>query len=238
MSISHQETQTGTATSSSSVATASMTSVAGDRYVCAIATRNNVSVGSVAGLGLTWTLGKAQCAARGQQRIEIWNATGTPTGNGAVTATLVSPANAACIVASRYSGADAPTTTASYNTLGSGGACTGGTDNNDAQGNITTAATNSLVWHAVDSRNRNFTTTTGWNARATNITAGTSGDITTLSVEDKVVASAASTALGQADNLSGTADWALAAEEFPETVADDFGADFLQLPPGMSMRSY
>ncbi|MGQ0658454.1 MAG: hypothetical protein ACT4NU_10240 [Chromatiales bacterium] len=71
--VTHQETLTGGSSSSTTVATAgSLSAVSGQRYLAAVATKPNVAVSAVAGLGLSWSLIKAQCAGRGNTRVELW----------------------------------------------------------------------------------------------------------------------------------------------------------------------
>jgi len=232
MAIAHAETQTGTAgAGATSVATASLGAGGSDSlYVCFVATRSNVDVTSVTGIGLTWTVQDEQCAARAQQRIECWTAYGAGS-SGAVTASFAS-CNGSVISVGRYTGVDSTTpvpTIASYNTLGADGACSGGTDNDDATGSITTANGNNLVVAGFDTRNRTMTDTSGWNVRAADIAGGTGGDLTTMSVEDRIFALPGATTMGGANNLSGTADWCLIGAEAKEAVAAPSG------PPANSL---
>lgn len=220
----HAETQNGTATSSSTVASASMGAGSADSvYLARVAIRSNVAVSSVAGGGLTWTLVKAQCAARAQTRVEVWKATGSGTA-GAVTATLASSANAAVIVVSRYTNADVadPTPTSiGYNTLGANGACSGGTDNTNATGSITTANANSIVDVAANSRSdTTYADTSGYTTptNGADVTVGAGGDVTTLSAEYKLVASPGATTFGASGNVSSV-DWCMVATEIKEAPA-------------------
>lgn len=214
MAIAFAEIQTGKqAAGGTSVATASLGAGGSDSlYVAFIATRSNVNVTAVSGLGLTWSPLIEQCGGRGQQRIEMWYAYGAGTA-GAVTASHAA-CNASIITALRYAGVDAGTPTddkEGWNTLGQGGSCSGGTDNDDATGTTGfTVPTDGWIVVGVNSRNRTMIATAGWNTRLSGETAGTGGDITTLTVEDRNASGEASPTFGGANNLSGTADWCAA----------------------------
>ena len=79
-----------------------------------------MAVTGVSGLGLTWTRVRAQCAGRGSTGVEVWQARGTPSASGAVTATLASSPGRAVIAVSRYGGSSGVGASASANTNGSG----------------------------------------------------------------------------------------------------------------------
>lgn len=224
MALAHAETQNGTATSSSTVASASLGAGGADSgYLARVAIRSNVAVSSVAGGGLTWTLVKAQCSARAQTRVEVWKATGAGTA-GAVTATLASSANAATIIVSRYTGVDQTTpvpTSVGYNTLGLNGACSGGSDNANLTGSITTANNNSFVDVAANSRtDTTYADTATWTtpANGADVTVGAGGDVTTLSAEYKLIAAAGATTFGGSGNVSSV-DWCAVAVEIKEAAA-------------------
>src|SRR5687767_10805656 len=105
--IVYEGTNSGGSTSSATVSTASaVPAAAGQLYLAAVAIKSgSIAVRSVTGLGLTWTLLRAQCAGRGQTRVEVWQGSGAPAA-GAVTASLGSTATNAVIAVSRYSGVD------------------------------------------------------------------------------------------------------------------------------------
>lgn len=188
-------------------------------YVCFVATRSNVDVTGVTGLGLTWTPYVEQCAARAQQRIEMWYAYGAGSA-GAVTAAHAA-CNASVIAVLRYTGVSSTAgQKIGYNTLGSGGACSGGTDNDNCKGTLVTVHDNAWIVVGFDTRNRAMTNTGGsWTTRVNDVSAGSGGDITALSVEDRSTTTAGSHDFGGNTNLSGTADWAAAAQELLEAAA-------------------
>lgn len=225
MAIAHVATVTGTAgTSSGSVASGSVTNTAGHVYVLSVSWRRAgaaPTISSVAGMGLTWGLWTTQCGARDQLYHAMYTAVGDGGASGAVTVTFSGNTNGAALSVSSYSGVDLGFNGAgeSYNTLGSTGACTGGTDDDDATGTITTTADNSYVVASFATRNRTMTDTSTWTVRTGDLAGGAGGDIQTLSVEDKLIAAAGSATCGGADNLSGTADWSLIAIELQELVA-------------------
>lgn len=223
MAIAFAEAQTGTQTGGgTSVVSASLGAGGADSlYICYVATRSNVDVSGVTGLGLTWTPYGEQCAARAQQRIEQFYAYGAGSA-GAVTAAHAA-CNASVIAVLRYTGVDSGTPVdekAGWNTLGNGGACTGGTDNADCKGTLTTSHNNTWIVAGFNTRNRAMTNTGGnWTTRVNDVSAGSGGDITALSVEDRVAATAGLYDLGAAGNLSGTADWCIESVEIHEAAA-------------------
>lgn len=216
MAIAFAEAQTGTQTGGgTSVVSASLGAGGSDSlYIAYVCTRSNVDVTSVTGLGLTWNLVKEQCGARAQGRIEQYYAYGAGTA-GAVTANHAA-CNTSIIGVLRYTGVDSGLNVdgkAAWNSLGENGACSGGTDNDDATGTIVTNNSNAVVIAGFNTRNRAMSATSGWNVRIDDVGAGTGGDIQALTVEDKEIASPSTVTCGAANNLSGTADWCLAAVE-------------------------
>lgn len=176
----------------------------GNLYLATLSTRGNVAATSVTGLGLTWTLVKGQCAARGQTRVEVWQAQGAGTA-GTVTASFGSaPANAV-IAVSRYSstsGIDGIGAIVSANTLGVDGACTGGTDSSSYSVNPTPTEAFSLVYGSIAIRNR---THTAGSFEITELQQGSGGDTVGLALT-----SSGATVNG---TLGGATDWAVVAVE-------------------------
>lgn len=169
------------------------------------------AVSSVTGLGLTWTLVGAQCSGQDEHRVEAWRAIGSPSA-GSVTATFAAGADGACIAVERWSGVGttAPVgASVGYNTNGASGACSGGTDNKDATGAITTTAAESVVsvGYAHDEM---FSHAAGWTGRVTNESSGAS---LSASVEDKAPAAIGSVTVGAANNLAAIDDWVFVAVE-------------------------
>lgn len=193
-SITFEEVQTGGSGSSTVTTSANLTAVDYHLYLAAVVTKpgTNLSVDSVSGLGLSWTLVKAQCAGRNQQRVEVWKAIGTPSGDGTVSAALSSTPQNAAIAVSRYSGIDINSPIgdlASANTNGVDGACSGGSDNDSYSVDLTTTAPNSFAYGAVAKRQKSHTPGTGYTERV-EFNQGTSGAAAGIALEDKLVATA------------------------------------------------
>lgn len=218
-----QDVQTGSAgASSGSVASASVTNASGHKYLMGVCWRRSGSaptISSVAGMGLTWAPLAAQCGARDQLRLEVYEATGNGGSNGAVTVTFTGNTNGAVIAVARYSITDGPHNLTLWNTVGEGELCTGGTDNDDCTGQITNDHSDTVVVGFFATRNRTMTATSGWNVRVNDVSGGAGGDLQTLSMEDQVQASSGTFTLGGANNLSGTADWALIGIELAPVAA-------------------
>ena len=211
----YQETQTGGSTGFDTVATsASLTGVNGHLYLAAISTRPKVAVDTVTGLGLNWTLAKAQCSGRNNlSGLEVWMAQGTPSGNEPVTATLASVSLNAAIAVSRYSGVAAVNSVGnivSGNTNGADGACANGVDNNLYSFNLTTTVDGAVAYGAATMRSRAHTPGAGYTERV-EVKQGTGGNITSVAVQDKNVASAATITVD--GSFSHEVDWAVVALE-------------------------
>ncbi len=208
-SLTFEEVQTGDATEVLSVSTTGNLTAATDHlYLASVSTRMNIAVSSVSGLGLTWTLLQRQCAARSQTAVEIWEAIGTPSGDGPVTATFLSAPDHALIAVSRYSGVDAQDpvgTIRAGNTLGVDGSCTGGTDSNAYAFPLPPTVEVSRLFIATAPRNRDHTPHTGITERI-EITIGDGGDKIGLAVSDSQLISLASAPIS--GTFSGDADWA------------------------------
>lgn len=181
----------------------------GDLYLAVVAPKPNVAVTSVTGLGLTWTLVRAQCAARAQTRVEVWAAQGAGQA-GTVTATLASTPSAAVIEVSRYNGASGIGAVVSANPLGDSGACSGGTDNGAYGTTLTTTVDHSRVFVAPAMRNRTHTPGASYTERVEHM-AGSGGSAASAASADKVVPTAGSTAVN--GSFSGAVDWAVVAVE-------------------------
>jgi len=210
----HEETKTGGSTALNTVTTSTnLTAVNGHLYLAAISFKPKLVVNSVSGLGLTWTLVKAQCAGRSQTGIEIWMAQGTPSGDGTVTATFASVAKTAVIAVSRYSGANAVNPLGnliSGNTTGANGACSGGSDNASYSFNLTTTVNGAVIYSVAGMRNRLHTPGAGYTERA-EFMQGSGGDASSVAVQDQAVASLATVVAN--GSFSGSVDWAVVAIE-------------------------
>jgi hypothetical protein len=167
--VAFEEAKTGSISKSTTVATsAALTGVSGHLYLAAISTKDNIAVTSVAGLGLSWTLVKAQCAGRNNTGVEVWMAQGIPQ-SGTVTATFAARASDAVIAVSRYSGVAAANpfgNMISGNTNGVNGACSGGKDNKLYSFNLTATTNGALVYGAAAMRDRSHTPGAGYTERA------------------------------------------------------------------------
>lgn len=209
-----EEIRTGGSSSSRTVATSgTLAGATNNLYLAAIATKSgSVSVTSVSGLGLTWTLVKGQCAGRSQTRVEVWKAIGVPAGSGLVTAALSAAPSNAVIEVARYSGVNGTTpvgNVVSANTTGVDGTCSGGADSAAYSVNLTTAA-NSVVFGAVAMRNRTHAPGSGYTERA-EVMQGSSGEAAGAAVEDRKVGTPATVTVG--GTFSATVDWAVVVVE-------------------------
>ncbi len=210
----HVETQTGSSASSGSVSTSgSLSGVSGDLYLASVSTRKNISVASVSGLGLSWSLVKTQCAGRNQTGVEVWMAIGSPTGDGTVSATFTgSPINAA-IAVSRYTGVNSLNpigstisgNTNGIDTGGTGGDCSGGSDNSAYSFDLFASAGGGMIHGAVARRNRKHILSAG-SSELANVTTGSGGDVVGMNVTNKPIASAGNIAFDGSFNKA--VDWA------------------------------
>ena len=215
--IAHVATVTGTLTQSGSsiaVVSGTVTADADHFYIASIGSGNaaSITVGSVTGLGLTWTQIDSQCVDRNAFMVSTWYGSGTPSGDGAVTANLSTAGTleGAEILVSRYSGVDLASpigNSSSANDNGVNGACTDITSTNAPSVTIDTTSGN-LVYSAVQKRSRAMTWTdlTSRGSAA----AATSGDISGVDVADITASSASTVASGTF--LTAT-DWAIIAVE-------------------------
>ena len=204
--VAHQQTVTGTSSSSITVKTSSsLTAMSGQLYLAAISMDAKVAVSSVSGLGLNWTPVKAQCSGKNKTAIEVWMAKGAPGSSGAVTATFVSKPSNAVISVSRYANVDVVTpigNMVSGNTVGVNGACSGGVDGKTYSFNLSTTLNGAVVYGAAALRDRSHTAGAGYTERA---------DIkkskAAVAVEEKVMTSAGAAILN--GTFSGNVDWAV-----------------------------
>ncbi|MGH7599011.1 MAG: InlB B-repeat-containing protein, partial [bacterium] len=214
--IVHEETETGGSSSSTTVTTsANLTGVSGHLYLAAISTQPRKSVIAVSGLGLNWTLVKDQCSGLNTTGVEVWMAQGTPSGNGAVTATLASAPSAAVIAVSRYSGVSAANPignviSGNTNGMNASATCTSGVPSDSYSFNLTTTANDAVVYSAAAMKGRTHAPGVGYTERAEIKEVG-GGLTSSVAVEDRKVAAAGTVAVN--GSFSGTADWAEVALE-------------------------
>jgi uncharacterized repeat protein (TIGR02543 family) len=210
----HEETKTGKSTSSTTVKTSANLAAVNDHlYLAAIATKAQVDVSSVFGLGLNWSRVKSQCSENGTTGIEVWKAQGTPSGNDFVTATLEAQPSNAVIIVSRYSGVDAATPIGSKisgNVFGADGPCTPGEETAAYSLNLTTTVNGAVAYGAVAMRNKVHTQGDGYAERG-EIMSGSGGGAASAAVEDQTIASASNVSVN--GTFSDSVAWAAVAVE-------------------------
>jgi hypothetical protein len=206
--VTFEELQSGGSSGLSTVSTVgSLSGGSGDLYLAAISTRLNVAVDSVSGLGLSWSRVDAQCTGRNVNNLEVWMAQGS--GAGLVTASFAGLPRNAVIVVSRYSGVDTATpigNPVSGNTNGVEGLCSGGTDSAVYSFDLTTTVDGAVVYGAASMRNKLHIPGVDYTERS-KVAQGSGGDVTSVAVEDKTVASASTAAVDGSFNR--TVDWAV-----------------------------
>lgn len=223
--IVHQETVTGSSSSSTTVVTSTnLVGGNGDLYLAAIVSRSRRVVSSVSGLGLTWTLVKAQCSGRNLTGVEVWMAQGTPAGSGTVTATFASAPSNAVIAVSRYSGVAAVNplgNVVSGNTVGVNGVCSGGTDNAAYSFNLTATISGAVIYGAAATRSTTHTPGAGYTERVEMVQGSSSP--ATVAVQDKSVAAAGTQILN--GTFGSSNDWAVVGIELKPQPAMSKRAD-------------
>lgn len=136
-------------------------------------------------------------------------AQGTTSGDGLVTATFSGTPRNAIIAVSRYSGVAAANpigNIVSGNTNGVDGACAGGLDGSAYSFNLTTTVEGAMVYGAAAMRNKSHTPGSGYTERI-EVQYGSGGDVASVAVMDKLVASPTTTAVD--GSFSNTVDWAV-----------------------------
>ncbi len=207
------ETVGGTSESSLIVSTDSVISAHNDHlYLATISSKPNETISTVTGLGLTWTLVRRQCSARNHSTVEIWQAIGTPTGAGVVTAVFSDAPSFAVIGVTRWSGVDTTvpiTETISGNTLGLDGICDGsGSDNSSYIFRIAVPNFDGIIFNAVGSRNK-IHTPGGQYSKFFDQSSGSGSNQATLSLQYKPAPVTDSTDVKGA--FSGSVDWSMTA---------------------------
>jgi hypothetical protein len=236
--IIHEETRTGGSSDTTFVQTsASLTAISGQLYLAAISTKPKVNVLSITGLGLSWSLVKAQCSGRNATGVEVWKAQGMPTSNTTVAAMLASESDNAVIAVSRYSGVDGVTpigNVISGNTNGANGLCASGVDTNLYSFNLVTATNGAMVYGAAAMRSKNHTPGTGYTERAEIHQGSASSTTASVAVEDKGIASASTVTVN--GTFNSKVDWAVVALEMKpkmKLTTNTVGSGSVTLnPPG------
>lgn len=140
-------------------------------------------------------------------------AQGTPGGSGAVTATFASAPSTAVIAVSRYSGIAATNPFGNMiagNTNGLDGACAGGVDGNTYLFDLTTTASDAVIYGAVALKARTHIPGAGYAERVEFQHPHAINPIG-IAVEDKNVAAVSTVAVN--GSFSGAVDWAFVALE-------------------------
>ncbi len=248
----HEEVQTGGSSNSIMVTTVdSLTAARGQLYLAAISTKALVKVNTVSGLGLSWTLVKAQCSGRGSSGVELWMAQatpggGTPSGDDRVTAVFDSAPNNAVIAVSRYSGVPQDGmnpigNVISGNTTGQNGSCVGGVDNKSYLFTFPTTVNDAVVYGAIAIRSRTHVPGTGFMKR-TEIKHGISNAMAAIAVKEKIVPAA--TVVTVNGEFNGEVDWAVVAVEIkPKTAIvlttdPSNGKTTVTSPAAFQLRNY
>jgi len=133
---------------------------------------------------------KSKCAGRNTTAIEVWMAQGTPSGNGAVTATFAGTPSTAVIVVSRYSGVAESNPLGNLlagntNGVNASGACSGGVDNSAYSFNLVTTIGGAFIYGAAAIKGTTHTPGQNYTERGEVLQAAgtnTSG----VAVEDKM----------------------------------------------------
>jgi hypothetical protein len=216
--ISHEETKAGGSSDSTTITTSeNLTAVDNHLYIAAITTMpDRGPVDSVTGLDLSWTLLRAQCAARIHTLTEIWIAQGSPASDGSVTATLSKSAMNAIITVSRYSGVDPSNpigNIVSANTHGVDGSCEDGTDTETYSFDLPISTEDAMAFAAVSHRQMDHFAGAGF-AERIQLHQETEGYTAGLSIVDKDVAPSSVTIEGFFEStLHNTTDWVMIAIE-------------------------
>jgi hypothetical protein len=219
-----EELQTGTSVDADSVTTGTpLVAEEGDLYLAAVASKSHEVVTEVSGLDLVWEPVTAQCSARGQTGVSLWQARGQPLGDEAVTATFDAAPRSALIAVSRYSGAVGAGAVTSANTLGVAGGCSGGSDSDVYAFDLDTTSAGSRVQVVAAMRSRDHVPGPAW-TELVEIYAGSGGGAGGLSIAE---GAAEQPGLVQVDGSFGTdVDWAVAAVEIrgaPSSLALSIG---------------
>jgi len=212
--IMYEETQWGGSASSASVTTSgNLTAYSDHLYLAAISTKpGKGQVTNVSGLGLSWSLVKAQCAGRNQTKTEIWMALGNPSFDGPVTATLSEAPSNAIITVSRYSGVDRIKpfgTMVSANTNGIDGPCSDGSDEASYSFNLPVSSNGAVAFAAIAHRHKAHNPGTGFTERI-EVHQGSGGSVAGISIVEQSVNPILVPIEG---SISGTVDWAVIALE-------------------------
>jgi hypothetical protein len=205
-----EEVVGGGSTSQVVSTTGDVTAVDTHLYLATIASKKYRETVAVEGLGLAWAPLAAQCGARGQTGIDVWVAQGTPGASGPVTATLASSPDNAIITVARYSGVASVGNVVAANTLGTDGACSGGTDLDTYSLPLSTAVADAVVMTAAAMRGKDHLPGTGWTEQLEQH-QGSSGATCGVALSDRKFTAPGVVAVE--GSFSNAVDWAVAAVE-------------------------
>ena len=210
----HQGTVTASATTASSLNVSNVSAGSNSLYLASVAiySNNYREVSSISGGGLTWTRVKRQCSAKIiQPWVELWSATGSPSGSFAATITLSGSPTRWSAAISRYTGADLTNPlegTAGSNTKGLNPSCPNdrtGVDNAAAALTLTASQGNSVLYVATHSRNKTMATPAASFTQRAFVSNTSGGDGANLYIHERTVTSAGTTNVSH--TLSVAADW-------------------------------
>jgi hypothetical protein len=206
-----EELQTGTSLDAASVSTeTTLAAVSGALYLAAVASKSHAGVTDVSGLGLVWEPVAAQCSARGQTGVSLWQGRGQPLGDEVVTAVFDGAPRSALIAVSRYSGAAGVGAVTSANTSGVAGGCAGGSDSAAYAFDLDTTSAGSRIQVLAAMRSRDHVPGPAW-TELMEIHAGSAGSAGGLSIAE---GAAEQPARVRVEGDFGTdVDWAVAAVE-------------------------
>ena len=210
----HAGTVTASATTATSLNVTGVSAGANSLYLASVAIYGNNSrqVSSISGGGLTWTRVKRQCSARIiQPWMELWKATGSPSGSFTATITLSGAPTRWSAAVSRYTGADLTNPLEGItgsNTKGLNPSCPNdrsGVDNAAAALTLTASQGNSVLYVATHSRNKTMATPAASFTQRAFVSNTSGGDGSNLYIHERTVTTAGTTNVSH--TLNSSTDW-------------------------------
>lgn len=195
--------------SGASLSLTSWTPGSNELVLVSIAMRDETVTHSVSGNGLTFVQVADVDNVQGQNGIALYRAMGASPSTGQITVTLMGNSSPAIARAHRFSGVDTSGTNGSGAVEASVTNSGPDPDDDDMLDSITTLTNDAWAVAFGTHRNSTFTEDAGETALNINDSEGSGGDITTLSAWYEAVATAGSTQLGVANDLSTARDWTL-----------------------------
>ena len=211
----HAGTVPGVAgTTGTSLAVTGISSGPNSLYLASVAiySNNYRQVSSITGGGLTWTRVKRQCSAKIiQPWMELWKATGSPSGSFTATVTLSGAPTRWSAAVSRYTGADLANSlegVTGSNTKGMNPVCPNdrtGVDSSATAIALAASQGNSVLYAATHPRNKTIRTPAAGFTQRAFVLNTSGGDGANLYVHERTLTTAGTT--GISHGLSGSADW-------------------------------